>query len=346
MNFNKNSSNRDILGFPTDESEHILLNSTMMTTTDEVGDNSSSSYQDISKQPPAARLSTATEPFSIKSGNFSFNSIRTQNQKDEDPWSLLQGTAALLPYNSQRDIDNVMLGEDTQKSAAEFPPKIDASTPSYSSNDDAYIRPYDIICGRNSLAFNNIGNRRFRVTISLNLQRYNRAKTKQERTLVIRSIIDVLRLEAGARFLKRKGDVFVELSERQVRQKVAHALRDSSCYSTAAASGGGGDNATTPASAGASVAKAPHQQHFAAATSMTTAGPGPSLSSLPLPSAFQRRHTQENQQNEQLRRALPQLRPWASSSEIISSSFSSPPNVATMDWSPTSLHRSDSFSSF
>ena len=55
---------------------------------------------------------------------------------------------------------------------------------------------------------------------------------------------------------------------------------------------------------------------------------------------------QQQQQQNQQQSFLPQLRQWASSSEILSSSFSSPPTVATLASSPTELYRSDSSSSF
>ena len=102
------------------------------------------------------------------------------------------------------------------------------------SNVDAYenskervtVGPYDILCGRNSTAFNNIGNRRFRVTIALNLKRYMEAKTRRDKTEVIISVLKLLREDVGARFLKRKGDKLVELSDARAREKVGHALRD------------------------------------------------------------------------------------------------------------------------
>lgn len=83
------------------------------------------------------------------------------------------------------------------------------------------LRPWDIICGRCSTAFNNIGNRRFRVTISLNVVRYIDAPTRADKKLVITSIVDVLVNDAGARFLKRaKGGGFIEISKKEVRNKV------------------------------------------------------------------------------------------------------------------------------
>jgi len=88
------------------------------------------------------------------------------------------------------------------------------------------LEAFDIICGRQSESLNHVGNRRFRVTINLYLQRYREtANTRKKRIELITEIIETLNA-AGAKFLKQKRDSYVELSEREVRQKVAHALRD------------------------------------------------------------------------------------------------------------------------
>jgi hypothetical protein len=87
------------------------------------------------------------------------------------------------------------------------------------------IEPYDILCGRCSTAFNNVGNRRFRVTISLNVPRYVNAPSRNAKSLVILSILKLLQ-DIGARFLKRQGGFYVELNEKQARAKVGHAMRD------------------------------------------------------------------------------------------------------------------------
>ena len=88
------------------------------------------------------------------------------------------------------------------------------------------LEAFDIICGRQSESLNHVGNRRFRVTINLYLQRYREtANARRKRVELITEIIETLQA-AGAKFLKQKRDTYVELSEREVRQKVAHALRD------------------------------------------------------------------------------------------------------------------------
>ena len=90
------------------------------------------------------------------------------------------------------------------------------------------LGPWDILCGRRRSAYHNTGNRRFRVTISLNCQRYLDAKSKQEKSEVITSILNLLKNEVGARFVKPCDDgiLYVEISELEARDKIAHALRD------------------------------------------------------------------------------------------------------------------------
>lgn len=89
------------------------------------------------------------------------------------------------------------------------------------------LRPYDIICGRNKLAFNNIGNRRFRVTVQLSMDRYMAATTRSETSKVIEHVANLVG-ENGGRFLRLSpgGKHWIELDKRHVHEKVGHALRD------------------------------------------------------------------------------------------------------------------------
>jgi len=91
------------------------------------------------------------------------------------------------------------------------------------------IGPYDIICGRNNGANNSVGNRRFRVTIMMNLKAYTEASTRDGKTKVIKSVIDLM-LDTncvGARFIKKVGDgMYVRLKNKQIREKVGHSFRE------------------------------------------------------------------------------------------------------------------------
>jgi hypothetical protein len=90
------------------------------------------------------------------------------------------------------------------------------------------IGPYDILCGRHKAAFNNIGNRRFRITVKLQLDRYLRAPTRLDKSLVIQSIIHLVSNNNGGRFLKwdKRSKDWVELDDKEARAKVGHAIRD------------------------------------------------------------------------------------------------------------------------
>lgn len=88
------------------------------------------------------------------------------------------------------------------------------------------LGPYDVICGRGSLAFNNVGNRRFRVLISMNVDGYNDAEGRHRKGLFIGSLVNTLQHQIGVRFFKLKDGELIELTGRQIRQKVGHALRD------------------------------------------------------------------------------------------------------------------------
>lgn len=86
---------------------------------------------------------------------------------------------------------------------------------------------YDVLCGRNKTAFNNIGNRRFRVTVTLALERYMSKPSRIDKSIVIKSVAGLVHANGG-RFLQRQrgGGALVELSEKQSHEKVGHALRD------------------------------------------------------------------------------------------------------------------------
>lgn len=94
------------------------------------------------------------------------------------------------------------------------------------------LRPYDVVCGRGSASYNNCGNRRFRVFISMNLERYIQCKGRHEKSEFIGSLVQTLTQEIGARFYKSSAssDDLVEMELRDIRQKVGHALRDSAAF--------------------------------------------------------------------------------------------------------------------
>ena len=103
-----------------------------------------------------------------------------------------------------------------------------------SSSIAMMIRPQDIICGRDSKAFNHPGNRQFRSFIAGHLTEYNAATSRTERGIVIQQVLYMVQNELGARFVKKQegssSDVYVELTAKEAREKVGHSLRDKSVF--------------------------------------------------------------------------------------------------------------------
>lgn len=93
---------------------------------------------------------------------------------------------------------------------------------------------YDVISGRSSTAFNNIGNRRFRYYIARSLPGYLKATSRNQKSRVIWETAQRFQDETKARFLKQKaGGTFVLLNKKEVRSKVGHALRDMAAHKRA-----------------------------------------------------------------------------------------------------------------
>eukprot|EP00540_Astrosyne_radiata_P008346 CAMPEP_0116833318 /NCGR_PEP_ID=MMETSP0418-20121206/6370_1 /TAXON_ID=1158023 /ORGANISM="Astrosyne radiata, Strain 13vi08-1A" /LENGTH=241 /DNA_ID=CAMNT_0004462755 /DNA_START=88 /DNA_END=813 /DNA_ORIENTATION=+ len=86
---------------------------------------------------------------------------------------------------------------------------------------------YDVLCGRGTQPFIHIGNRRFRITIAMNLDKYLRLRTTVQRTARVGEILQSLR-EAGSHFLKRdtQTGLWFDIGDKAAHKKVGHALRD------------------------------------------------------------------------------------------------------------------------
>ena len=89
---------------------------------------------------------------------------------------------------------------------------------------------YDVICGRGKGCAEWVGNRRFRVTIAMNKERYIKAPTKVDKSLVVDEIVNTitsLSLNGGG-FVK-KDEVtgkWYKIDQQAARDKVGHAMRD------------------------------------------------------------------------------------------------------------------------
>ena len=84
---------------------------------------------------------------------------------------------------------------------------------------------YDVLCNRSSIAFNHIGNRRFRVIVENHASSYAETTGRSERSLMVHSIVKTIQ-GAGGRFLKKTtSSTWDETSNVKSREKVGHALR-------------------------------------------------------------------------------------------------------------------------
>ena len=98
------------------------------------------------------------------------------------------------------------------------------------SNNEFALTEYDILVGRHKLAFNHVGNRRFRAVISSFLPKYFESTSRTARARLVQDIINSIEL-AGGRFVKQadpkvdNGEL-IEITLKEKRNKVGHAIRD------------------------------------------------------------------------------------------------------------------------
>ncbi|CAJ1936249.1 unnamed protein product [Cylindrotheca closterium] len=88
------------------------------------------------------------------------------------------------------------------------------------------IGPYDIICGRSSDAYNNIGNRRFRITVRMFQKKYQDLDGRGQRKDFINDLTKIVRNDIGFRFLKEKDGQYFDIGDVEARKKIGHALLD------------------------------------------------------------------------------------------------------------------------
>lgn len=88
----------------------------------------------------------------------------------------------------------------------------------------------DVICARGKRAFSHVGNRRFRLVILMNLEKYHNAKNKVEKSVIVTSIVDLIRegSPVNGGFVKKSAITgrWMSISDKLAREKVGHALRD------------------------------------------------------------------------------------------------------------------------
>lgn len=83
----------------------------------------------------------------------------------------------------------------------------------------------DILCSKDKSVAKHPGNVVFRERIERGTVPYVTAANKQEKMKITRDIVTAMQSKYGSRFLKQKGDAWVEINNQMARDKVSHALR-------------------------------------------------------------------------------------------------------------------------
>jgi hypothetical protein len=84
---------------------------------------------------------------------------------------------------------------------------------------------YSVICGRGKECFDSIGNRRFRVIVSLFIAQYSASRSKLAKSIIVSNIVDTIR-SAGGGFVKFEDGAWWEVSDANAREKVGALIRD------------------------------------------------------------------------------------------------------------------------
>ena len=94
------------------------------------------------------------------------------------------------------------------------------------------LSDFDIMCGRHKKALHHEGNRKFRALISTFLPRYFQYSGRVDRAILALDIMEAVE-KSGGYFLKqnRESGEWIELNEKEKRNKVGHALRDAAGFS-------------------------------------------------------------------------------------------------------------------
>jgi hypothetical protein len=85
---------------------------------------------------------------------------------------------------------------------------------------------YTVLCGRGKDHYNWVGNRRFRVIVNMNLERYSCARTKAEKTRIVMDVVELIH-ESGGTFAKRHvNGEWYDIGYDAAREKVGALFRD------------------------------------------------------------------------------------------------------------------------
>ena len=87
---------------------------------------------------------------------------------------------------------------------------------------------WSVICGRGKDVFSHIGNRRFRVLIDSNLDKYVNSSTKFEKSMIVVELLDIIRdASRGGGFVRQnpKTKQWFEIGDVLAREKIGQTFR-------------------------------------------------------------------------------------------------------------------------
>ena len=136
--------------------------------------------------------------------------------------------APLVPLESQQTLtfeDIAPLFRLTSSSFGKMHFPTEETTP---NEKDGEIVPgmLDILCGRDKVSYGHVGNRRFRVIVAMNRERYQSCSSRDAKTRITEEIIKNIR-ECGGKFLKlnETTNTYEDVGDEYAHEKVSHALR-------------------------------------------------------------------------------------------------------------------------
>lgn len=93
----------------------------------------------------------------------------------------------------------------------------------------------DVLCGRGGLSNQHPGNRMFRRIVNENKEFYHKCKSPTRKHLLVVSIIQAIQVHGG-RFVRKRGNSWIEISHKEACVKTSQALRDSAPDSSSSGS--------------------------------------------------------------------------------------------------------------
>lgn len=96
------------------------------------------------------------------------------------------------------------------------------------------LGPYDVLCCKTSMAFNYLGNRRFRILVDTHTHKYAEAANKLKKSHIVNTIVQTIEKAGGTFLTKVKGSnddednsTWEPICLTRAKEKVGHALRRS-----------------------------------------------------------------------------------------------------------------------